>query len=78
MMEQAQNPISCISWRFRVTEGQGRTVEQAVESALTGALAPYTFEVLCLSGAVSAEMDLTYRVRVKTSWCVTETAEVEA
>jgi hypothetical protein len=57
-----------VSWLFRVTEGQGRTIENAIEAALDGVPAPLTFELLGVIGAVTEDKQLVYAVRVKSRY----------
>ena len=75
MIRALHSKATRVSWVFRCALGTGRTIEQATEAALEGVPAPFTFEILRMEGSVSAEKELTYSVRVKAVWSVTESDE---
>lgn len=55
------------SWSWCVRIGIGRTLQSAIEHAISSAKLPppLRFEVLCIEGTVSTETELWYEVRVK-------------
>lgn len=55
------------SWSWSVRIGTGRTLQSAIEHAISAAKLPppLRFEVLTIGGTVSKETELWYEVRVK-------------